>query len=86
MNNRIILSAIAIALLGSAAVFAQGQAQAPQHPMTFFATSSTPAGSGNLGGLAGATRSARTSPKQRAPAITLGMPISAPRARAAYRM
>jgi hypothetical protein len=54
MNNRIILSAIAITLLGSAAVFAQGQAQAPQHPMTFFVTSSTPTGSGNLGGLAGA--------------------------------
>jgi hypothetical protein len=54
MNNRIILSAIAITLLGSAAVFAQGQGQAPQHPMTFFVTSSTPSGSGNLGGLAGA--------------------------------
>ena len=44
------MSAIAVTLLGSAAVFA---AQAPQQPMSFFVTSTVP-GSGNLGGLAGA--------------------------------
>jgi hypothetical protein len=51
MNRRIILSAIAVTLLGSAAVLA---AQAPpQQPMSFFVTSAVP-GTGNLGGLAGA--------------------------------
>ncbi len=50
MNKRIILSAITVTLLGSAAVFA---AQAPQHPMTFFVAREVP-GTGNLGGLAGA--------------------------------
>jgi len=53
MNKRIILSAIAVTLLGSAAVLAQGQGQAPQHPMTFFIAREVP-GTGNLGGLAGA--------------------------------
>jgi hypothetical protein len=52
MNGKIILSAIGIMLLGSAAVFA-GEAAAPQ-PMSFFVTSATPTGSGNFGGLAGA--------------------------------
>ena len=56
MNKRIILAAVGITLLGSAAVLAQGQPQAPQHPMTFFITSTTPTGTGNLGGLAGADR------------------------------
>ena len=51
MNKKIILSAVAITLLGSAAVLAQGQQ--PQQPMTFFVTSTTQ-GTGNLGGLAGA--------------------------------
>src|SRR5882672_2081771 len=51
MNKKIILSAIAVTLLGSAAVLA---AQAPpQQPMSFFVTSTVP-GTGNLGGLAGA--------------------------------
>lgn len=50
MNKRIILSAIAVTLVGSAAVLA---AQAPQHPMTFFVAREVP-GTGNLGGLAGA--------------------------------
>ena len=54
MNKRIILSAVAVTLLGSAAVLAQGQ-QAPQHPMTFFVADAVP-GTGNLGGLAGADR------------------------------
>src|SRR5687768_14510355 len=53
MNRTVILSAIAVTFLGSAAgVLAQG-AQ-PQPPMTFFVTSKTPTGTGNLGGLAGA--------------------------------
>jgi len=51
MNKTLVLSAIAVTLLGSAAVFA---AQAPAQPMSFFVTSTTPNGSGNLGGLAGA--------------------------------
>ena len=52
MNKKLVLSAIAVTLLGSAAVLA---AQAPAQPMSFFITSTTP-GSGNLGGLAGADK------------------------------
>jgi hypothetical protein len=53
MNRSIVLSAIAVMSLGSAAgVLAQGQQ--PQQPMSFFVTSKTPTGTGNLGGLAGA--------------------------------
>jgi hypothetical protein len=50
-------SGIAIALLGSAAVLAQGQQQAqqPQQPMSFF-VATNPTGTGNLGGLDGADR------------------------------
>ena len=51
MNRKIILSAIGVTLLGSAAVLA-GQAP-PQQPMSFFVASTVP-GTGNLGGLAGA--------------------------------
>ena len=50
MNKKITLSAVALALLGSAAVLA---AQAPPQPMSFFIASTVP-GTGNLGGLAGA--------------------------------
>jgi hypothetical protein len=53
MNKTMIVSAIAVTLLGSAAVFAAQNA--PQQPMSFFVTSSTQ-GSGNLGGLAGADK------------------------------
>ena len=53
MNKKIILSAIAVTLLGSAAVLAQGQPAQPQMPMSFFVASTVP-GHGNLGGLAGA--------------------------------
>jgi hypothetical protein len=56
MNKTLVLSAFAIALLGSAAVLAQGQPQQPQQPMSFFVTSATPTGTGNLGGLAGADK------------------------------
>jgi hypothetical protein len=53
MNSKIVISAIAVTLLGSAAVLA---AQAPPaQPMSFFVTSTTPGG-GNLGGLAGADK------------------------------
>jgi hypothetical protein len=50
-KNRVLLSAVAVTLLGSAAVLAQGQQ--PQQPMSFFVASTVP-GTGNLGGLAGA--------------------------------
>src|SRR5258705_12417174 len=50
MNGKLLLSAFAVPLLGSAAVLA---AQAPQQPMSFFIASTVP-GTGNLGGLAGA--------------------------------
>src|ERR1041385_5202377 len=53
MNKTIVFSAIAATVLGSAAVLA-AQAPGPQQPMSFFVTSTTPTGSGNLGGLAGA--------------------------------
>jgi hypothetical protein len=54
MNKTILLSAIAITLAGAGAVLA---AQAPPaQPMSFFVTSTTPTGSGNLGGLAGADK------------------------------
>jgi hypothetical protein len=57
MSKRIILSAIAVTLLGSAAVLAQAPpAPPPGGLMNFFVTSATPAGTGNLGGLAGADR------------------------------
>jgi hypothetical protein len=52
MNKTTILSAIAVTLLGSAAVLA---AQAPQQPMSFF-VATNPSGTGNLGGLDGADR------------------------------
>jgi hypothetical protein len=53
MNKKIVLSAIAVTLLGSAAVLAAQAPQGPQQPMSFFITSTVP-GTGNLGGLAGA--------------------------------
>ena len=53
MNKKIILSAIAITLLGSAAVLAAQAPQGPQQPMSFFVASTVP-GTGNLGGIAGA--------------------------------
>jgi hypothetical protein len=54
MRKKILLSAVAITLAGAGAVLA---AQAPPaQPMSFFVTSTTPTGSGNLGGLAGADK------------------------------
>jgi hypothetical protein len=55
MSKRVLLSAAAVTLLGSAAVLAQGQPAAPQHGMTFFIAGAVP-GSGNLGGLKGADK------------------------------
>src|SRR3954471_15235019 len=56
MNTRVVLSALAMTLAGSAAVLAQGQGQqGPQKPMTFFIADTVP-GTGNLGGFAGADR------------------------------
>ena len=59
MNSKTLLTAGTVVLLNGAifVMQTQGQAQAPatpQHTMTFFVTSSTPTGTGNLGGLAGA--------------------------------
>ena len=53
-NRRVLASAVAVSLLGSAAVLAQGQQQ-PQPPMSFFVVAN-PTGTGNLGGLEGADR------------------------------
>src|SRR5258708_2141887 len=55
MQKKIIVSAIGLTLLGSAAVLAQGQPAGPQKPMTFFIAGAVP-GTGNLGGIAGADR------------------------------
>lgn len=66
MNSKhILLAAIAVAALGSAGVWAQGQGgqgggqgganAAPPQPMSFFVASTVP-GTGNLGGLAGADK------------------------------
>ena len=54
MNRKIVLSAIAITLLGAAALSALGQQQPPS-AMTFF-IAANPTGTGNLGGIAGADR------------------------------
>lgn len=57
MNRKYVVAGIAFALAGSAAVIAtQAAEQAPRRPMSFFVTSTTPSGSGNLGGLAGADK------------------------------
>jgi len=52
MKRKIVLPAVAITLLGSAAQFAQSQQQPPP-AMTFF-VAANPTGTGNLGGIAGA--------------------------------
>src|ERR1700757_3002580 len=56
MNRNIIIASIAVALTGSAAALVAQAADAPARPMSFFVTSTTPTGSGNLGGLAGADK------------------------------
>ncbi len=52
MNRRDVLSAVAIAFLGSAALPAQAQQPAP--PAMSFFIAANPTGTGNLGGIAGA--------------------------------
>jgi hypothetical protein len=52
MNRKIFLSAIAITILGSATILAQGQQQLP--PAMSFFVAPNPTGAGNLGGIAGA--------------------------------
>jgi len=56
MNRKIVIASIAVALMGSAAALVAQAADAPAHPMSFFITSTTPTGSGNLGGVAGADK------------------------------
>jgi hypothetical protein len=51
VNRKLILAAMATALMGTAVAYA-AQQQGPPQPMRFFVTSET--GTGNLGGLAGA--------------------------------
>jgi hypothetical protein len=53
MRKTIVLSTVAIALVGSAAMLAQAQQQAQPQPASFF-IADNPSGTGNLGGLAGA--------------------------------
>jgi hypothetical protein len=48
MNRKIFLSAIAITILGSATILAQGQQQLP--PAMSFFVAPNPTGAGNLGG------------------------------------
>src|SRR6202163_4917476 len=56
MTRTIVVSAVAIALLGSAAMLAQAQQPAPtmQPDLASFFVAENPSGTGNLGGLAGA--------------------------------
>lgn len=54
MDMRLIPAAGAALILGSVAVFAQNAR--PVHPMSFFISSSAAAGTGNLGGIAGADK------------------------------
>jgi hypothetical protein len=56
MNRKIIIASVAVALMGSAAALVAQAADAPARPMSFFVSSTTPTGSGNLGGLAGADK------------------------------
>ena len=55
MTRKIVLSTVAIALLGSAAMWAQAQQQPQLNPqLASFFVAENPSGTGNLGGLAGA--------------------------------
>jgi hypothetical protein len=55
MTRKIVLSTVAIALLGSAAMWAQAQQQPQLNPqLASFFVAENPTGTGNLGGLAGA--------------------------------
>src|SRR5499427_10783502 len=56
MTRMIVLSAVAVGLLGSAAMLAQAQQQPPpiNPQLASFFIADNPSGTGNLGGLAGA--------------------------------
>jgi hypothetical protein len=57
MNKKIVLSAIAVALLGSGVLLAQAQQQPQINPdLASFFVADNPTGTGNLGGLEGADR------------------------------
>jgi hypothetical protein len=58
MPRTLVVTAVATALLGSAAIFAQ--AQQPQQPTPSFFVAENPNGTGNLGGLAGADQICQT--------------------------
>jgi hypothetical protein len=58
MTRTIVVTTVATALLGSAAIFAQ--AQQPQQPTPSFFVAENPNGTGNLGGLAGADQICQT--------------------------
>jgi hypothetical protein len=58
MTRTIVVTIVATALLGSAAIFAQ--AQQPQQPTPSFFVAENPNGTGNLGGLAGADEICQT--------------------------
>ncbi len=58
MTRTIVVTTVATALLGSAAIFAQ--AQQPQQPTASFFVAENPNGTGNLGGLAGADQICQT--------------------------
>jgi hypothetical protein len=61
MTRTIVLSTVAIALVGSAAVLAQAQQPAPLQPqVASFFVAENPNGTGNLGGLAGADQICQT--------------------------
>jgi len=56
-KSHLFAAAVVIAAAASTAVLAQAPANPPvQHPLGFFVTSTTPTGSGNLGGLTGADK------------------------------
>jgi hypothetical protein len=61
MTRRIVLSTVTIALLGSAAMWAQAQQQPPQmNPdLASFFVAENPNGTGNLGGLQAASNRLR---------------------------
>jgi hypothetical protein len=61
MTRTIVVSTVAIALLGSAAMLAQAQQPAPMQPdLASFFVAENPNGTGNLGGLAGADQMCQT--------------------------
>ena len=56
MNRKAFARLSGVAVVFASAIALAQNAQVPSHPMGFFVTSKTPAGSGDLGGLAGADK------------------------------